>query len=112
VGEGLSDHDIVLGLRSRGVHEQVQRAKDIGPHHHGKGVHGVEAGIEGQSGEARPGVVVTKVVVHDGLTATECVEARALLVLDLEVLEDIHRLARRRHHLQQASTRHRQMRPA
>ena len=60
-------------------------------------------GVEGLGREARPAAVRGgQVLVHDRLAGAVAVEARSFLGLELEQLEQAHRLARRGHHPQLA----------
>ena len=83
--------------------EQVEGADDLGAQPHRHGIGGSEPGFEGDGGEAGPAAVGGgEVLVDDGFAAAIAVQARSFLRLQLEQLDDPHRLAGRRHHPQLA----------
>ena len=99
VGQGLGRVHVGLAHLARVDAEQVEGADDGAPQPHRQGVHRVEPGGEGFGREPGPATVDRgQVLVHDRLAGAVAVEARAFLGLQLEQLEQAHRLAGRRHH--------------
>ena len=81
--------------------EQVEGTDHSAAQAHRQGVDRVVAGGDGFGHEPGPAAVDRgQVLVHDWLTRSIAVEARALLRLQLEQFQHPHRLAGRRHHPQ------------
>ena len=106
VGEGAGDDEVRLGHRGAGGAEQVQRAEGHLPQPQRQGERRAEAGPEGGGGEQRPPAGPgLQVLVLDGLAGAEGVQARAFLGLQLEQLQQAHRLAGGGHQPQAARRR-------
>ena len=72
--------------------EEVERADDLVAQSHREGVHRLEPRLDRAGSEDRPPVGgVGEVGVDDGRAGGEAVQARALVVLDLEQLEELAR---------------------
>jgi len=69
---------------------------------HRKGVHGRKPSLDRPWPEAGPGTANPQVAVDHRLPSAEGVEAGALLVLDLEQLQQVGPLARRGDHVEGA----------
>jgi hypothetical protein len=88
VGQCLPDAQVGLAERGGAGAEQVERADDLVPQPHRQGIDGAETGA-GRGGReprpllARPG----QVSGGDRLPGAEAVQARSLVVLDLEQLD-------------------------
>ena len=85
--------------------EQVQRPDDLVAQPHRDGVHPGIAHLQRGGGEPRPsrcGAVGADVADDDGLPGAVAVQARSLVVLDLEQLHDPGLLGRGRHQPQRA----------
>ena len=81
--------------------EQVQRADDLVAQPHGQGLHGGEPGLAGGRREPRPPRRLGRQVRGgDGPTRPEAVQARPLIALQLEQLEQPGGLAGGSHHAQ------------
>ena len=106
VGQRLGGGDVGLVHLCRLGVEQVEGADHVAAQSHRKGVHGVKPSSMRLGGEARPATVRRRqALVDDRLTGPVAVEARALLGLQLEQLEQVNRLAGRGHHPQVALER-------
>ena len=80
--------------------EQVQRADDLLTQPHRQGLHGSEPGLPGGGREPRPARRLGGQVGGGNGPGPEAVQARALVVLQLEQLEQPGGLAGRGHHAQ------------
>ena len=106
VRESPGDNDVSLIHRRPGDAEQIQGAEGHLPQPQRQRGRRLETGLQGGGGErrpaARPGL---QVLVPDRLPGTEGVQARAFLGLQLEQLQQAHRLAGGGHQPQAARGR-------
>ena len=76
--------------------EEVQRPNGASAQAQWHAVHGGESQLDGPRSESGPAIVVgAQHVVDNGLAVSVAVDARPLIHLDLEQLEDAHRITRR-----------------
>src|SRR5436190_1725913 len=103
VSEGPGDDDVRLGHRCPGDAEQVQGADGHITQPQRQGGRRGEAGLEGGRGKRRPAAGPgIQVLVPDALAGAERIQAGAFLLLELEQLQQAHRLARGGHQPQAA----------
>ena len=77
-----------------GAAQQVQRADDLVAEPHRQGLHGAESRLDGGRREPRPPLIrVGQVGRGDRLAGAEAVQARSLVILDLEQLDQASCLA-------------------
>ena len=94
VGQRLSDAQVGLAERAGLGAEQVQRADDLVPQPHRQGMDGAEPGLRRGGGEPGPPVILLDQAGRgDRPPGAEAVQARPLVVLDLEQLDQPGRLA-------------------
>jgi hypothetical protein len=99
----LRGGDVGRGEATRRGAKQVQRPEDAPAQAQREGMGGAKAGVGGDRREPRPAIDRPGHVVHlHRLAAAVALEAWALGVLDLEELEDLHRLAGGGHELEPA----------
>jgi hypothetical protein len=107
VGQRLCRVDIGLPQATLADVEEVEGADALAAQSHRQGVRRVEPRAQGLRGEARPARLVGgQVAVHDRLAGAVAVDAGTLPSLQLEELQDPHRLAGGGHHPQVAVGRH------
>jgi hypothetical protein len=84
----MADPQVAVAERTRVSAEQVQRADDLLAQPHRHGLHGAEPGPGGGGGEPGPYLArASEGADGDGLPGAEAIQARSLLVLDLEQLD-------------------------
>jgi hypothetical protein len=94
VGEGPGDDDVRLLHRGLRDAEQVQGTDGDVTQPQRQGGRRLEAGLEGSGGKRRPAAGPgIKVLVPDALAGAEGIQAGAFLLLELEQLQQAHRLA-------------------
>ena len=94
VGEGPGDDDVRLLHRGPGHAEQVQGAEGHLPQPQRQGGRRGEAGLAGGGGKRRPATGPgIQVLVPHALAGAERIQAGAFLLLELEQLQQPHRLA-------------------
>ncbi len=99
VGQRFGGSQVGPNHLSRLDTEEVERADDRPAQSHGNRVHGPETGGDRFGGESRPARAVRgQIAVRDRLPGAITVETGTLLRLQLEQLQDAHRLAGGRHH--------------
>ncbi len=105
IGEGLRGDEIGVGERPRVGPQEVQRPDDLVAQVHRQRINRCPARGQGLGSEPRPTVPsVREVLAVHGRAGPETVQARAVVVLDLEQLEHLHRVAGRRRHPESTRT--------
>jgi hypothetical protein len=95
VGETLGDQHVFVGERALMRAKEVERSNCPAPQTHGQAMNGPESLSQGARSEQRPSAIgFTQRVVRDGESVAKAIDARALVRLDLEELENGHRLTR------------------
>ena len=103
VRESLSGEQVGLGHGARLIAEEVERADHRVPDPHRSGVDRAVAAVVGVGAERRPPPSrAVQIEAGDGLALSEGVEAGALVVLELEQLQQLGALVGGRHRVQRA----------
>ena len=101
ISQRLADAQVCLAQRPRAGAEQVKRADDLITQPHRQRLHRLEPGTRGRGRKPRPALIWPGEVGRgDRTPSAEAVQARALVILDLEQLDQPGRLAGRRRYPQ------------